>query len=355
MNEHRSHAIRRRLLGVALCATLLGGTLPAFAASAPKGARVNDKFIISGASGQLGEDAIKELLARGVPAKNLILVSRSPEKLAEYKKLGADTRFGDVDKPESLAAAYKGGTRMLMISLGVSPGNPPRAPRHKLAFDAAAKAGVKQIAYTSFMGAGDPNPTMLAADHAQSEAFLRASGAAWTALRNGIYMDSQLDAAVRMAETGKAYARPNETKSAPVTREDCAIAAVAALLYPGHENKAYDITGPELIDTSDVARIVATMVGKPVSVETGFAPGGPGGPRGPGGPGGPGPGGPGGPGAPGGPGGAGAPPAGMAMPGPAEPGTVSNAFTELTGRPATSVKALLEANKAQLLAAAAKR
>jgi hypothetical protein len=43
------------------------------------------------------------------------------------------------------------------------------------------------------------------------------------------------------------------------------------------------------------------------------------------------------------------------MPGPAEPGTVSNAFTELTGRPATSVRAMLEANKAQLLAAAAKR
>ena len=108
-----------------LAITLAGGCmLPlAQAAGAAPGARLNDVYIISGASGQLGELAIREFLARGVPAKNLILVSRTPAELAEFARLGASTRFGDVDKPESLADAYKGGTRMLMISLGAAPGS----------------------------------------------------------------------------------------------------------------------------------------------------------------------------------------------------------------------------------------
>lgn len=324
MSTHRIHVTRRQWLGIALCATLLGGPQLAGAAAPPKGARVNEKFIISGASGQLGELAIKEFLARGVPAKNLILVSRSPEKLDEYKKMGAVTRFGDVDKPESLAAAYKGGTRMIMISLGLAPGDPPRPPRHKLAFDAAAKAGVKQIAYTSFVGAGEPNPSGLAVDHAQTEAFLRASGVSWTALRNAFYMDNQLPAALKMAETGKATVRPNEAKSAPVTREDCAAVAVGALLYPGHENKVYEITGPDLIDTAYLAKLVSEITGKPVTVETAAPAAGRDG---------------------------GAPPAA----GGGTPASVSTAVADLTGRPATSLKALLEAHRAELVAAAAKR
>ena len=322
MREFPFNRARRRVLQL-LALTLAGGCMlpPAQAAGAMLGARVNDVFIISGASGQLGELAIREFLARGVPARNLILVSRTPAELAEFARLGASTRFGDVDKPESLAEAYKGGTRMLMISLGVAPGSPPRPPRHKVAFDAAAKAGVQQIAYTSFIGAGGQDLSGLAADHAQSEAFLRASGVAWTALRNGFYMDGLLRAALQMAETGKATTRPGERKSAPVTRQDCAAVAVAALLYPGHENKAYEITGPGLVDTAEVAGIVAAISAKPVVVEAAAPAGREGG-------------------------------SGAQT---AEAPLVSTAVAELTGRPATSVRQFLEASRPQLVAAAAKR
>ena len=184
---------------------------------------------------------------------------------------------------------------------------------------------MKQISYTSFLGAGGQNLTGLAADHAQSEAYLRASGVAWTALRNGFYMGGQLNAALKMAETGKALARPGEAKSAPVTREDCAAVAVAALLYPGHENKAYEITGPELIDTAEVARTVAAITGKPVTIET-AAPA------------------------------VGARDGGAPMaPGITDAPAVSTAVADLTGRPATRLRAVLEANKSALILAAAKR
>jgi NAD(P)H dehydrogenase (quinone) len=307
-----------RLTLKAMALSLTGATLlssPLTLAAIPASA-TQEKFIISGASGQLGELTVRELLQRGVPAKNLILISRTPEKLAEFAKLGAVTRFGDVDKPESLPAAYQGGTRMLMISLGFGPGDAPRPPRHKIAFDAAVKAGVERIIYTSFLGA-DKGGNMLADDHQKSEAFLVASGAKWVALRNAFYADMQLQGALQMASTGKASVKPIDPKTAPVTRADCAAAAAGALLGDASvENQAYEITGPQLNDTRDMAKLVGDIIGKPIEVTVAEArAGGPGG-----------------------------------MPAP--PPVVTDAVAKLSGRPATSLQALLEANKAQLLAAA---
>jgi NAD(P)-dependent dehydrogenase (short-subunit alcohol dehydrogenase family) len=73
-----------------------------------------ERIIISGASGNLGGQTVKELLARGVPANRLILVSRTPDELKKYAEQGASVRFGDFTKPESLSEAYAGGTRMLL-------------------------------------------------------------------------------------------------------------------------------------------------------------------------------------------------------------------------------------------------
>jgi NAD(P)H dehydrogenase (quinone) len=307
--------IRRRVLTAAMLAVLAGGLgLEAWSAA------TSDKIIISGASGQLGELTVRELLKRGLPARSLILVSRTPEKLKEFADLGASTRYGDVDMPESLAAAYAGGTRMLMISLGIGggPGSPPRAPRHKLAFDAAVKAGVRYIVYTSFIGA-DKGGSPVTNDHMETEKYLRASGAKWTALRNGVYADAQMQRAVQMAQTGKATVAPNEVKSAPVTREDCAAAAAGALLGGAKfENQAFDITGPELVGVRDVARMVSDITGKSIEVTEQAEPA-----RGGGMGGGP-------------------------------PAIVSDAFSKLAGRPATSIRSLLETNKASLLAAAGK-
>ena len=131
----------------------------------------DDLIIISGASGQLGGQAVKDLLAKGVPAKNLILVSRTPEALAQYAKLGAATRFGDFAKPESLAGAYAGGTRMLLISIGGGAG--PRPIAHGHAIDAAKDAGVRQIAYTSWLGISKGDTQGIAADHVATEELLR--------------------------------------------------------------------------------------------------------------------------------------------------------------------------------------
>lgn len=271
-----------------------------------------DTIIVSGASGQLGGLVVEELLDRGVEPERLILVSRTPETLEEYAEMGARTRFGDFSQPESLAAAYEGGDRMLLISIDTGVGQ-GRADLHKNAIDAAVAAGVRHIAYTSFVDL-DNNDSPLAADHRRTEQSLRDSGVAWTMLRNSLYADGLVTRAARMVADGSATASTTGG-IAYVTRADCAAAAAAVLVTDGHENRVYDITGPEVILPQDVARLTSEITGVTITVvePEESEP---------------------------------APPA----PGSASFAVVSTAVRDLTGRPAQSIGTLLEANRGALLA-----
>jgi NAD(P)H dehydrogenase (quinone) len=297
---------RRELLEMAAAGALLSNATVASAAG-------NEKIIISGASGKLGGQAVKDLLASGTAAQNLILVSRTPDTLAAYAKLGAATRFGDFAQPESLGAAYAGGTRLLLISIG--PGAVPRPVAHGHAIDAAKAAGVKQIAYTSWLGISKGDTQGIAADHVATESLLRNSGVAYTFLRNSLYMENVLPQAVKMLSEGKATVPNGEVLIGYVTRGDCAAAAAAAVSTPGHDNKSYDITGPELIGVRQIAAAATAATGKPITL----VPADPGSP----------------------------PPRGFGGPALA---VTSTAVAELTGRPATSVKEFLAENRSKLSA-----
>jgi NAD(P)H dehydrogenase (quinone) len=302
-----------RLFSAAMAVALaLVATVPPMGAQAQE-----ERIIISGASGNLGGLTVDELLARGVPARRLILVSRTPDELKKYADQGASVRFGDFTKPESLPAAYAGGTRMLLISVGGS-GEVTASVLLKRAIDAAKGAGVKHIAYTSYVGLTRGDTTGRAADHQETENLLKASGLAWTMLRNSIYMHGQIAQAARWVADGRAVIPPNESPIGYISREDCARAAAAVLSTPGHENKIYDITGPELIGVREAAAIAAAVTGKPIEVVQGGADVRPGFGR------------------------------------PAMAFTTSH-FEDLTGRKPTSLRQLFEANKAVLLTPPAQR
>jgi NAD(P)H dehydrogenase (quinone) len=301
-------SFRAFAITLAALASTFFGTNPAAAQSDGK---PRDKIVVSGASGQLGGLVVNELLARGVPAGDLILVSRTPEKLDEFKKRGASTRFGDFAKPESLPAAFAGGTKLLLISIGFGAG--PRPEAHKRAIDAAVAAGIKQIVYTSYVAISHGDTAGLASDHFQTEELIKKSGVAWTMLRNSIYSNGLVQQAAKMLADGKATVSPTDSGIGYVTREDCAAAAAAVLSSTGHENKAYDITGPEVVGPREIAAAASAVAGKPIEL---VAPD----PN--------------------------APPR-RAFGGPSI-AVVSGDVAKLTGRPATSVRALFAAHEREL-------
>lgn len=220
------------------------------------------RIVITGASGQYGRLATDLLIAQGL-ADRLILITRSPARLADRVAQGCTVRYGDYDKPETLADAVRGAEKMLLIS-GTRVG--ARVVQHKAAIDAAAAAGVRHILYTSFIGIDDPaNPAEVRHDHIETERLMRASGMAWTALRDAHYADAMLlMAGPGMMATGKWVSNAGDGREAMVWRDDCVACAVAVLTTPGHENKVYNITGPALQTFDEVAVLVREITGRPL-------------------------------------------------------------------------------------------
>jgi NAD(P)H dehydrogenase (quinone) len=220
------------------------------------------KIVITGASGQYGRAATDRLIEQGL-AGQLILITRTPAKLADRVAQGCTVRYGDYDKPETMAAAVQGADKMLLISatrVGA------RVIQHKAAIDAAAAAGVKHVLYTSFIGIDDPaNPAEVRHDHIETEKAMRASGMAWTMLRDAHYADAMiLMAGPNVLATGRWYSNSGDGREAMVWRDDCVASAVAALTTPGHENKVYNITGPDLQSFDEVAALITQVTGCPV-------------------------------------------------------------------------------------------
>ncbi len=220
------------------------------------------KIVITGASGNYGHAATDMLIAQG-RAADLILITRAPEKLSSRAAQGCTVRYGDYDRPDTLHAAVQGAEKMLLIS-GTRVG--ARVVQHQAAIDAAKAAGVQHILYTSFIGIDDPaNPAEVRHDHIETERLIKASGLAWTMLRDAHYADAMiLMAGPQNLATGTWYSNSGYGKEAMVWRDDCVACAVAVLIGAGHEGQTYNITGPDRQDFGEVAALMAQITGRPL-------------------------------------------------------------------------------------------
>lgn len=217
---------------------------------------------ITGASGQLGRRVAELLLEQAAPS-DVVLITRSPEALADLSARGAQVRPGDFAEPASLAAAFRGVDRLLLISTDAV-GN--RLDHQRAAISAARDAGVHRVAYTSIPQPTSANPALVVEDHRLTEKALRESGLAWTALRNSLYADMQALTVQRAIQSGQLVTNAGDGRAAYVAREDCAAAAVAVLTQDGHEDRAYDITGPQALSASDIAQLAGELGGTTVTV-----------------------------------------------------------------------------------------
>ncbi|WP_305096853.1 SDR family oxidoreductase [Croceibacterium aestuarii] len=223
------------------------------------------KIIVTGASGQFGHAAAKMLLER-IPAEDLIVLSRTTDKLAEFVEAGAHVRQADFDDPASLIPAMEGGERMLLIST-VRVGS--RVEQHTAAVEAAKANGVKHVAYTSLLGVRTPgNPSVEGFDHLATEKMIEASGLAWTHLRNSLYAEAVATAmAIPALQAGHKPENAGDGRVPIVSRDDCVATAVGVLTQDGHANTSVDVTGPEMWTLPDAMKLISQMAGKPIEVE----------------------------------------------------------------------------------------
>ncbi len=216
---------------------------------------------VTGATGKLGRLVVAGLLEK-VSASEIIAAVRTPDKAADLAALGVQVREADYTKPETWATALDGADKALLIS-----GNDIAADRvaqHQAVVDAAKRAGVKLLAYTSILHA-ETSPLKLAETHKKTEQNIKASGLPFVFLRNGWYFENQTAALAPALAHGAILGTAGDGRFASATIADYAAAAVAVLTQPGQENKVYELAGDAPYTMTEMATEVTRQSGKQVA------------------------------------------------------------------------------------------
>lgn len=216
-------------------------------------------IVVTGATGKLGQHVIESLL-KTEKASQVIAAVRNPAKAENIKKLGVQVRLADYSKPETLKEAFKGATKVLLIS---SSEVGKRFEQHKAVIEAAKEAKVQQLAYTSILKA-DTSSLGLAREHLETEKLIKASGLNYTFLRNGWYLENHTENLSSAVEFGAIMGSARDGKFASASRADFAAAAAKVLTSSGHNNKIYELAGDTSFTLSELASLLAKKIGREV-------------------------------------------------------------------------------------------
>lgn len=209
---------------------------------------------LTGATGGLG-GRVARLLGPAVSR----LVVRDPSRAPRVDG-GPDVVEAAYGDAVAMRAALEGVDVLLLVSAAESP---TRREEHRTAIAAAADAGVAHLVYTSFVGAAPDAVFTLGRDHWDSEQAIRATGAAFTLLRDDLYSDFFPAFA---DDRGVIRGPAGDGRAAAVARADVADVAAAVLLDPAaHAGSTYALTGPEALSFGDAAARLTRLLGRPFS------------------------------------------------------------------------------------------
>ncbi|WP_342648479.1 SDR family oxidoreductase [Mucilaginibacter sp. CSA2-8R] len=229
-------------------------------------------ILITGATGQLGGRVIETLLNYNIPAGQIAALVRDEAKAESLKVKGINLRIGNYDDVDALNIAMQGIEKVLLVS-ALEEGK--IVQQHKNVIDAAKRAGVQCLAYTSHCLQNREtlhNPIMLT--HYETEDYLMASGLKYIIFRNILYMDS-----MALYMLGRDYLDnginlpAGDGRVAYALRCDQAEAIGHVLAAGDCSNRIYRFTGSRAYSFTDVAQSLSELTGKtvsyrPVSAET---------------------------------------------------------------------------------------
>jgi NAD(P)H dehydrogenase (quinone) len=220
------------------------------------------KWLVTGANGKLGRKVVETLL-KSVPASRLAVSVRHPEKAEDLRARGVDVRQGDFDRPESLDAAFAGIDRILIISTDGD--NETRIRQHTNAVEAAARAKVSFIAYTSLARARESR-LFLAPPHRAAEEAILKTGIPYAILRNNWYLENELANIQAVLKGAPWVTSAGAGKVGWALQQEYAEAAAAVLAGSGHENTIYELSGKPLTQ-EQLAAALGTVLGRDVPVQ----------------------------------------------------------------------------------------
>lgn len=217
-------------------------------------------IVVTGATGHLGHLVVEKLLDRGIAAEEVVATGRNLDKVADLAARGVRTARLDYADPRLDGVAGPGDT-LLLVS-GSEAGN--RVELHGNVIEAAAKAGVARIVYTSAPKATDTT-LVLAPEHAATEELLRTSGVPFTVLRNNWYIENYATSMPQILATGEVLGSTGTGRVASATRADYAEATAVVLTTAGHENAVYELSGDTAWDFAEFAAGLSGLLGREIT------------------------------------------------------------------------------------------
>jgi (4-alkanoyl-5-oxo-2,5-dihydrofuran-3-yl)methyl phosphate reductase len=213
-------------------------------------------ILVTGATGMVGGELVDQLLQAG---EKFRVLARDPSKL-ERLKGRVEIAQGDLGNLESLKTAMAGVDHVFLLT--VDQGTVTDAN----VIEAAKAAGVRHVVKLSTNFVVNEPQTAIGRWHAQKEKLLMDSGLAWTMLRPGAFMSNSLQWLRSIKSQGAVFIATGDTKSAPIDPVDIAAVAKVALTQAGHEGKAYELSGVDLLDGREQVEVLAKVLGRPIKV-----------------------------------------------------------------------------------------
>ncbi|KRE51162.1 SDR family oxidoreductase [Paenibacillus sp. Soil522] len=220
------------------------------------------KILVTGATGKLGIKVVETLL-KSIPASQLAVSVRNPEKAEGLQDRGVEVRQGDFDRPETLDNAFAGTDRLLIISADGD--NETRIRQHTNAVAAAQRAQVGFIAYTSAVNASE-SKLFLALVHRVTEEAIIKTGIPYSFLRNNWYLENEIGNIQGVLAGAPWVTSAGDGKAGWASRQDYAEAAAAVLAGNGHDNTIYELSG-KLMTQEELVSVIGTVLGKEVPVQ----------------------------------------------------------------------------------------
>ncbi|MCM3715329.1 SDR family oxidoreductase [Alkalihalobacillus oceani] len=220
------------------------------------------KLLVTGATGKLGTKVVETLL-KTVPASQLAVSVRDPQKAESLQARGVEVRQGNFDHPATLDTAFAGVDRLLIISADGD--NETRIKQHGNAVSAAARAGVRFIAYTSITNAQESS-NFLAPTHKATENAILETGIPYSFLRNNWYLENESSSIQGVLAGAPWVTSAADGKVGWAVQQDYAEAAAAVLAGQGHDNTIYELAGKPLTQEELVATL-SKVIKKDITVQ----------------------------------------------------------------------------------------
>lgn len=214
--------------------------------------------VVTGATGRLGRLTVEALLARGVEPTSIVATGRATDKLADLADRGVNV--AELDYSDVREGVLSAGDVVVFVS-GSEVGQ--RVDQHRNLVDAAVRAGVARLIYTS-APAADDTTLILAPEHAATEQLIRESGLAFTFLRNGWYSENFEQAFRQASGTGVVAASVGQGRVASAAIADFAEAAAVVATTEGHEGVVYELSGDVAWSHDDLAAAFGEVLGREV-------------------------------------------------------------------------------------------